>query len=60
MEWERLGEVGLLVGVGGLGGGGRKGEQGKGERLWRCDVGLEEIAGSVDMSTVLARWCREI
>jgi origin recognition complex subunit 4 len=61
-EWERLGEVGLLVaaGVGGGGAGGRGGDAGKMGRMWRVDVGLEEIVGSVEMSSVLQKWCREM
>lgn len=61
-EWERLGEVGLLIpaGIGG-GGGGARGEAGKGGRMWRVDVGLEEIGGAVEgLSAVMGKWCREI
>ncbi|PVH86050.1 hypothetical protein DL98DRAFT_583133 [Cadophora sp. DSE1049] len=56
--WERLAEYGLLVPAG-IGGGGRNfGARG---RMWKIDVGLEEIPGSVDsLSGVMAKWCREI
>lgn len=57
-EWERLGEVGLLISAG-VGGGGAR-ETGKMGRMWRVDVGLEEIAGSVELSGPLGKWCREI
>jgi len=37
---------------------GKRGERG---RMWRVDVGLEEIAGSVPgLGAVMGRWCREI
>ncbi len=56
--WERLVEYGLLV-PSGIGGGGR--DFGAGGRMWKIDVGLEEITGSVDgLSGVMAKWCREI
>lgn len=48
----------LLPASGGEAVAGRKGERG---RMWRVDVGLEEIAGSVPgMGAVIGRWCREI
>lgn len=57
--WERLAEYGLLVPAG-IGGGSAK-EFGAGGRMWKVDVGLEEIAGSVEsLSVVMAKWCREI
>ena len=28
--------------------------------MWRVDVGLEEIGGSVKMGAVMSRWCKEI
>ncbi len=57
--WERLAEYELLVPAGIGGGGGR--DIGAGGRMWKIDVGLEEITGSVDaMSGVMAKWCREI
>ncbi|KAH9222105.1 origin recognition complex subunit 4 C-terminus-domain-containing protein [Leptodontidium sp. 2 PMI_412] len=57
--WERLAEYGLLVPAGIGGGSGR--DSGAGGRMWKIDVGLEEITGSVDsLSGVMAKWCREI
>ena len=57
--WERLAEYGLLVPAG-IGGATMK-TPGKGGRLWKVDVGLEEITGSVkSMGKVLAKWCKEI
>ncbi|CZT00720.1 hypothetical protein WAI453_009180 [Rhynchosporium graminicola] len=57
--WERLSEYGLLVPAGIGGGSGR--DFGAGGRMWKIDVGLEEISGSVDsLSGVMAKWCREI
>ena len=57
-EWEKLVALELVLPVtGGTTVGKGRGEQG---RMWRVDVGLEEIGGSVKMGAVLARWCREI
>jgi origin recognition complex subunit 4 len=57
--WERLVEYELLVPAGIGGGAGR--DFGVGGRMWKIDVGLEEITGSVvGMSGVMAKWCREI
>ena len=57
-EWERLIALELVLpATGGTLAGKGKGEQG---RMWRVDVGLEEIGGSVKMGAVMARWCREI
>jgi origin recognition complex subunit 4 len=57
--WERLAEYELLVPAAVGGGGGR--EFGAGGRMWKVDVGLEEITGSVEaMSGVMVKWCREI
>lgn len=59
VAWEGLTECGLLVPVDGKGNGGGGG--GKGTKMWRVDVGLEEIGGCVDgLGEVFARWCREI
>ncbi|KAF8855294.1 hypothetical protein BDZ45DRAFT_655569 [Acephala macrosclerotiorum] len=56
--WERLAEYDLLVPAG-MGAGVK--DSGTAGRMWRVDVGLEEITGSVDsISTVMAKWCREI
>jgi origin recognition complex subunit 4 len=55
--WERLADVGLLIPAG-LGGGR---DSGKAGRMWKVDVGLEEISGSVEgLSGVMGKWCREI
>ncbi len=57
--WERLSDYELLVPAG-IGGGAGK-DFSAGGRMWKVDVGLEEITGSVDgMSTVMTKWCREI
>jgi len=57
--WERLVEYELLVPAGIGGGGGR--EFGAGGRMWKVDIGLEEITGSVEgLSGVMSKWCREI
>ena len=57
--WERLAEYELLVPAG-IGGGGAR-DFGAGGRMWKVDVGLEEITGSVEaMSGVMVKWCGEI
>jgi origin recognition complex subunit 4 len=57
--WERLVDYGLLIPAGIGGGAGR--DFGVGGRMWKIDVALEEITGSVvGMSGVMAKWCREI
>jgi origin recognition complex subunit 4 len=57
--WERLVDYQLLVPAGIGGGAGR--DFGAGGRMWKVDVGLEEITGSVPgISAVMAKWCREI
>lgn len=63
--WERLVDSELVmpaVGTGsGVGGGSGNGGEGRAGKMWRVDVGLEEIAPSVaGLSAVMARWCREI
>ncbi|KAL9106260.1 MAG: hypothetical protein Q9187_008582 [Circinaria calcarea] len=59
--WERLEALELLVPALGAGGGGSMADVGRTGKLWRVDVGLEEIGGSgVEMSSVMAKWCREI
>ncbi|OBT66228.1 hypothetical protein VE03_04389 [Pseudogymnoascus sp. 23342-1-I1] len=63
-SWETLVDYELLVPasmgagpMGGLGGGG-VGREGK---MWKVDVGLEEIAGSVGgLTSVMTKWCKEI
>ncbi|KAM5375303.1 hypothetical protein ACJZ2D_006132 [Fusarium nematophilum] len=59
IAWERLISLGLLVpaGIGGARSLGHAGLEGK---MWKVDVALEEIPAAVKLSTVLARWCREI
>ena len=58
--WERLAEYELLVPAG-IGGVARGGDFAAGGRMWKVDVGLEEITGSVEtMSGVMIKWCREI
>ena len=57
-EWERLVALELVLpATGGTMASRGRGEQG---RMWRVDVGLEEIGGSVKMGPVMARWCKEI
>lgn len=56
-SWERLIDASLLVPAG-LGGG--KGAGGLEAKMWVVDVSLPEIAASVKLSAVLARWCKEI
>lgn len=55
MAWERLASLGLLLPTG-MGGrhGGIEG------RMFKVDVTLEEIPPAVKLSTILARWCKEI
>jgi origin recognition complex subunit 4 len=57
--WERLARYELLVPTGIGGGSGR--DFGAGGRMWKVDVELEEITGSVyGLSGVMGKWCREI
>ncbi|KAE8450499.1 hypothetical protein EG329_006229 [Mollisiaceae sp. DMI_Dod_QoI] len=56
--WERLAEYDLLVPAGT---GASVKDLGNAGRMWRVDVGLEEITGSVNsISSVMTKWCREI
>lgn len=57
--WERLIGLGLLV-PSGIGGGRTLGSGGLDGRMWKVDVSLEEIPAGVKLSTVMAKWCREI
>lgn len=58
--WERLVDVGLLIPAS-LGTGNVGRDAGKKGRMWRVDVGLEEIPGSVPgLGKGMERWCREI
>ena len=67
MAWERLASLGMLIpaGPGGRGAGGASaasamtGSSAE-ARMWRVDVALEEIPASVQLSSGLAKWCREI
>jgi origin recognition complex subunit 4 len=57
--WEKLAEYEVLVPMGV--GGGRGQDSGATGRMWKVDVGLEEISGSVNgLSGVMSKWCREI
>lgn len=59
-EWERLGRLELVLPATGEGGIGRPSALKRG-RMWRVDVGLEEIPGAVPgMGKVMERWCKEI
>jgi origin recognition complex subunit 4 len=59
--WERLVECELLVSAG-LGGAGTLGRDGGREvKMYKVDVALDEIPGSVEgLSSIMAKWCREI
>jgi len=60
--WERLVDCELLVpaGIGGVST--TAGRDGRREnKMWKVDVGLDEIPGSVEgLSSIMAKWCREI
>lgn len=57
--WERLADYELLIPASMGAGAGR--DTGMGGRMWKVDIGLEEIPGSVEgLSTVMSKWCREI
>jgi len=56
--WERLVEYELLIPAA-IGAG--TGHGGAGGRMWKLDVGLEEIAGSVEgLPAVMVKWCTTI
>lgn len=57
-SWERLADCELLVpaGLGGLGAGPR--DVGREGRMWKVDVGLNEIPDSVELNAVMRKWCR--
>lgn len=60
VAWERLVTLGLLVAAG-MGAGSRnQGHGGLEAKMWRVDVALEEIPMATKLSTVLAKWCKEI
>lgn len=57
--WEHLAELELILPA--TGGGGKGDISRANGRMWRADVGLEEIGLSLNgMSGVMAKWCREI
>ncbi len=57
--WEHLAELELILTA--TGGGGKGDISRANGRMWRVDVGLEEIGPSVNgMGGVMAKWCREI
>ncbi|MCJ1292115.1 hypothetical protein MMC34_003665 [Xylographa carneopallida] len=59
--WERLELLELLVPALGAGGGAAMAEVGRSGKLWKVDVGLEEIGASqLEMGSVMAKWCKEI
>ena len=59
--WEKLETLELLVPALGTVGAGGMADVGRAGKLWKVDVGLEEIGGSwLDMSSTMARWCKEI
>jgi len=59
--WEKLTEYEVLVPMSLGVGNGRSQDTGASGRMWKIDVGLEEIAGSVvGLSGVMSKWCREI
>ncbi|CCU75956.1 origin recognition complex subunit Orc4,putative [Blumeria hordei DH14] len=57
--WEKLADYELLVPAGY---GGNQGKYlGASEQMWRADIGLEEIAGSVEgLGGIMSKWCKEI
>jgi origin recognition complex subunit 4 len=57
--WEGLAASELILPAAGSGGI-RAMDGGKAGKMWKVDVGLEEIPGSVDLNAVMAKWCREI
>ena len=66
--WERLISLGLLIPAG-IGGGGSGASRGGGasagagcmeSKMWKVDAALEEIAETMDLSGMLAKWCKEI
>ncbi|KAI5463818.1 origin recognition complex subunit 4 C-terminus-domain-containing protein [Mariannaea sp. PMI_226] len=59
IAWERLISLGLLVPAG-VGGGRSFGHGGLEGKMWKVDVALEEIPAAVKLSTVLAKWCKEL
>lgn len=62
VAWERLVTLGLLVPAGAGAGSRGQGQQHGGleAKMWRVDVALEEIPVATKLSSVLAKWCKEI
>ena len=59
--WERLEALGLLVPALGPGNSGGMAGVGRGGKLWKVDVALEEIGESrLEMSSTMLKWCKEI
>lgn len=57
--WEELAEWEIILAAAG------KGSESGPNRMWRCDVVLEEIigaggGGAAGMNSVMIRWCKEI
>ncbi|CAG9997449.1 unnamed protein product [Clonostachys byssicola] len=59
IAWERLITLGLLV-PSAVGGGKAMSHGGLEGRMWKLDVALEEIPWAVKLSTVQAKWCKEL
>src|SRR5436305_13623471 len=59
MAWEGLSASELILPATGTGAI-RAMDGGKAGKMWKVDVRLEEIPGSVDLNAVMAKWCREI
>ncbi|KAH0543449.1 hypothetical protein FGG08_002214 [Glutinoglossum americanum] len=60
--WERLAEYNLIIpALGGVAGGNGTRDVGRMGRMFRVDVGLEEIWQSMpSLGAVMTKWCREI
>ncbi|MCJ1341373.1 hypothetical protein MMC09_006669 [Bachmanniomyces sp. S44760] len=59
--WEKLADLDFVVPAQGIGGVAAAGDVGKGGKMWKVDVSLEELgACRLDMSSATAKWCREI
>lgn len=57
--WERLELLELLIPA--LGGAGGVADVGRPGKLWKVDVGLEEIgACGLEMNSMMTKWCKEI
>ena len=59
--WERLEALDLLVPALGPGTSGGMAGAGRGGKLWKVDIALEEIGESgLEMSSTMLKWCKEI